>query len=58
MVQMSRAYLTKKQMAQNFWYWAVMHVACMMSAIPGKYKGKLASPFMLVRGKLFSVCYF
>ena len=39
----------------------------MMNMIPGKYKGKLASPFMLVYGvppdertwfPLFSLCYF
>ena len=64
---MSRAFLTEKQIPRNFWYWAVVHAARMMNAIPGKYKGKLVSPFMLVHGKrpdprtwtpIFSVCYF
>jgi hypothetical protein len=67
MVHMSRAYLTKKQMPQTFWYYAIKHAACMMNMIPGKYHEKLASPFMLVHGArpdprtwlpLFSHCYF
>ncbi len=67
MVHMSRAYLTKKQMPQMFWYYAIKHSAQMMNMIPGKYHGKLASPFMLVHGTrpnprtwlpLFSLCYF
>ena len=67
MVQMARAYLTEKQMPKNFWYWAILHAARMMNAIPGKYKGKWASPFMLVHGEhpdprtwppVFSLCYF
>jgi hypothetical protein len=67
MVHMSRAYLTKKQMSQIFWYYAIKHVARMMNMIPGKYCEKLASPFMLVHGArpdprpwlpLFLLCYF
>jgi hypothetical protein len=50
MVHMSRAYLTEKQMPCTFWYFAIKHSARMMNMIPDKYKGKLASPFMLVRG--------
>jgi hypothetical protein len=67
MIHMSRAYLTETQMPKNFWYFSVKHAARMMNMIPGKYKGKLASPFMLVYGvppdertwfPLFSLCYF
>ncbi len=50
MVHMSRAYLTEKQMPRSFWSYAIRHAARMMNVIPGKYKGKLASPFMLVHG--------
>jgi hypothetical protein len=67
MVHMSRAYLTEKQMPRSFWYYAIKHSAQMMNMIPGRYGGKLASPFMLVHGvrpdqrtwlPLFSICYF
>ena len=67
MVHMARAYLTEKQMPRIFWFYAIVHSARMMNAIPGKYGGKLASPFLLVHGSghdertwfpLFSVCYF
>jgi len=64
---MLRAYLTEKQMPRSFWYYAIKHAAQMMNMIPGRYGGKLASPFMLVYGvrpdqrtwlPLFSICYF
>jgi hypothetical protein len=67
MVHMSRAYLTEKQMPRSFRYYAIKHSSGMMNMIPGKYKTKLASPFMLVHGvrpdqrtwlPLFSMCYF
>jgi len=67
MVRMARAYLTEKQMPQAFWFYAVIHAACMMNAIPGKIHGRLTSPFLLVHGvghdertriPLFSLCYF
>jgi hypothetical protein len=67
MVHMSHAYLTKKQMPQTFWYYAIKHAARMMNMIPGCYNNKLASPFMLVHGvhpdprtwlPIFSLCYF
>ena len=67
MVHMSRAYLTEKQMPRRFWFYSIRHAAQMMNHIPGKYKGKLATPHMLVHGvkgdcrcwaPLFSVCYF
>ena len=54
-------------MPQNFWFFSIRHAAQMMNMIPGKYKGSLASPFMLVHDTpancctlvpLFSVCYF
>jgi hypothetical protein len=63
---MSQAYLTKKQMLPSLWYYAIKHSACMMNMIPGKFCGKLASPFLLVHGvhqdqrtwiPLFSLCY-
>ena len=50
MVHMSRAYLTEKQMPRSFWYYTVEHFAWMMDMIPGRYKNKLASPFMLAHG--------
>jgi hypothetical protein len=34
------------------YYFAIKHAAKMMNIIPGKYKGKLASPFMIIRGVL------
>jgi hypothetical protein len=64
---MSHAYLMEKQMPHTFWYFAVKHSARMMNMIPSKYKGKLASPFMLVHGvcpdprtwfPFFLLCYF
>jgi hypothetical protein len=67
MVHMARAYLTEKQMPRSFWFYAIVYSARMMNAIPGKFGGKLASPFLLVHGlghdernwfPLFSVCYF
>ena len=67
MVHMSRAYLTEKQMPKNFWFYSIKHAARMMNMIPGKYKGKLCSPFMLAHGAkpdqrtwfpIFSMCYF
>ena len=68
MVHMARAYLTEKQMPRTYWYYAVVHAARMMNAIPGKYNNRfLASPFLLVHGvghdertwiPLFSLCYF
>ena len=56
-----------KQMPCNFWFYAIMHAAWMMNAIPDKYKDCLASPFLLVHGvghdehtwiPLFLLCYF
>ena len=67
MVHMSRAYLTEKQMPRKFWFWSIQYAARMMNMIPGKLRGKLASPFLLVHDTpadcrawvpLFSVCYF
>jgi hypothetical protein len=67
MVYMSQAYLMEKQMPWSFWFYVVLHSACMMNAILGKLGGKLASPFLLAHGMghnertwflLFLVCYF
>jgi len=67
MVHMARAYLTEKQMPRAFWFYAIVHSAHMMNAIPGKIHGRIASPFLLVHGvghdeqtwiSLFSICYF
>ncbi len=64
---MARAYLTKKQMLCTFWFYVISHATRMMNTIPGKIKGTLASPFLLVHGvghdkctwiPLFLVCYF
>jgi hypothetical protein len=57
----------EKQMPCSFWFYAITHAAWMMNTIPGKFKDRLASPFMLVHGvghnvwtwtPLFSLCYF
>ncbi len=67
MVHMACAYLTEKQMPWLFWFYVIVHSACMMNTIPGKFGGKLASPFLLAHGSghneqtsfpLFSICYF
>ncbi len=67
MQDMARAYLTEKQMPRAFWFYAIIHAARMMNAIPGKIHRRLASPFLLVHGighdertwvPLFSLCYF
>ena len=67
MVHVFRAYLTEKQMPQNFWFYSIRHAAQMMNHIPGRYNGKLVTPHMLVHGvkggfrcwtPLFLVCYF
>ena len=67
MVHMSHAYLTEKQMPRSFWYYAVKHFTWMMNMIPGQYKNKLTSPFMIALGvrpdqrtwlPIFSLCYF
>jgi hypothetical protein len=67
MVHMARAYLTEKQMPRTFWFYAIVHSAQIMNAIPGTYLGRLASPFLLIHGvghnertwiPLLSLCYF
>jgi hypothetical protein len=67
MVHMRCAYLIEKQMPWTFWFYAIIHSAWMMNAIPGTYSGHLASPFLLVHGvghnertwiPLFILCYF
>ena len=50
MVHMARAYITEKQMPRSFWFYAIVHAARMMNAIPGRHSGRLASPFLLVHG--------
>ncbi len=50
MVHMAHVYLTEKQMPWSFWFYTIVHSARMMNAIPGKFGGKLASPFLLVHG--------
>ncbi len=50
MVHMARVYLTEKQMPCNFLFYAIIHMAWMMNAIPVKYKNHLVLPFLLVHG--------
>ncbi len=66
MVHMARVYLLKKQMPRSYWFYAITHAAWMMNTIPGKYKDRLAFPFLLVHGvghdermwiPLFLLCY-
>ena len=67
MVHMARAYITEKQMPRSFWFYAIVHAARMMNAIPGRHSGRLVSPFLLVHGvghdertwiPIFSLAYF
>ncbi len=67
MAHMPCAYLTDKQMPHTFWFYANTHAAHMMNPLPGKLKGRLTSPFLLVHGVghnkqtwtlLFVMCYF
>ena len=67
MVHMARANITEKQMPRSFWFYAVVHAARMMNAIPGRHSGRLVSPFLLVHGvghdertwiPIFSLAYF
>jgi hypothetical protein len=67
MVHMARVYLTKKQMPRNFWFYAIVHLARMMNAVPGTYSGHLASPFLVIHSvdhneqtwiPLFFLCHF
>jgi hypothetical protein len=67
MVHTPHAYLMEKQMPCSYRYFVIKHIARMMNMIPGKYRSKLVSPFMLVHGvpldqrawlTLFSTCYF
>jgi hypothetical protein len=67
MPHMARTYLTEKRMPCTFWFYAIIHVVRMMNAIPGRYSGQLASPFLLVHSirhdkqtwvPLFSLAYF
>jgi hypothetical protein len=67
MVHMARVYLPEKQMSRQFWFYAIIHAARMMNAIPRKIPGRLASCFLSVHGvghdpctwvPIFSLCYF
>ncbi len=67
MDHMARAYLTERQMPRAFWFYAIVHSARKMNAIPGKIHGHISSPFLLIHGvghdertwiPLFSICYF
>ena len=67
MVHMACACIMEKQMPRSFWFYAVVHAARMMNAIPGRYLGRLVSPFLLVHGighdertwiPIFSIAYF
>jgi hypothetical protein len=64
---MSRAFMMENQMPQSFWFYAVLHLARMMNAIPGKLVESWLPPFFLAHGvghdertwfPLFLVCYF
>ncbi len=66
-VHMAWAYIKEKQMPRSFWFYAVVHAARMMNAIPGRHSGRLVSPFLLVHGvghdertwtPIFSLAYF
>ena len=48
LVQMYRAYLTKKQTPQEYWYWSILHGYRMLKHVPGHLNSKLTYPFELV----------
>jgi hypothetical protein len=50
MVHMASAYLTEKQMPHSYWFFAITNAAWIMNAIPGKFRDRLALPFLLVHG--------
>ena len=67
LIQMSRAYITEKQVGREFWFYAISHAASMLNQVPGRLGRKLTTPFELVHNRkpdskswfeLFSVGYF
>ena len=66
-IKMARAFITKKQVGREFWYFAVRHAAMMLNQVPGRLGFKLTTPFELVHNskpdsntwfELFSISYF
>ena len=64
---MVRAFITEKQVSQEFWYFAVRHSAMMLNQVPGRLGLALTTPFELVHNskpdsntwfELFSIRYF
>lgn len=64
---MSRAYVTEKQMGDEFWLYAVQGAVGMINQVPGRLSRTLTSPFELMHGvkpdartwfELFSVGFF
>ena len=50
-IEMSRAYITKKQVGREFWFYAIQHAASMLNQIPGGLRRKLTTPFELVHNQ-------
>ena len=66
-IKTSRAYVTKKQVSHEFWFYAIRHTAMMLSQISGRLGRKLTTPYEIVHGiipksetwfELFSIGYF
>ena len=66
-IQMSQAFITEKQVGQEFLYFAVRHAEMILNQVPGRLVPKLTTPFELVhnskpnsktRFELFSIGYF
>ncbi len=50
MVHVVCAYLPEKQMPRTFWFFAIIHAAHIMNAIPANIHGHLGSPLLLIQG--------
>ena len=64
---MDRAYLAKKQMPREYWYWDILHGSIMLNHVPGRLNRNLTSPLNIVHGnkpdtrtwfELFSLGFF
>ena len=67
LIQVARAFITEKQVGQEYWYFTVRHVAMMINQVPGWLGLNLTTPFELVHNskpdsntwfELFYIGYF
>ena len=47
-IEMSHAFITKKQVGRECWFYPIQHAASMLNQIPGRLGQKLTTPFELV----------